>query len=254
MHAHVRAFIQSAVEAFDLRGPVYELGYCPNPGPSWRPPVCHDLPDETYLDYGAHCSLEVDRLEDLAGLPFADAVAGTVIAINSLEHVFEPHRAVAEMRRVLAPGGMLLVASHLDARSPHFLYRYWKPTPHAVQRLLTGFEATLIGWQGADSDAHTLLAIASKPPAPGGFAAGVGLFLDRFQRRLSEAAARVPWSRRLKRLLIGWLQNGTNGRREQDLYKAHFVLHLPVECPFKHSLLADCLPEENAGSRLDLSQ
>lgn len=47
-------------------------------------------------------------------LPFADASFDTVVAFQVLEHVPEPGRMVAEMARVLAPGGRLvLTAPHI---------------------------------------------------------------------------------------------------------------------------------------------
>jgi len=42
-------------------------------------------------------------------LPFGDATVDAAIAIESLEHSLRPQRAVAEMLRVLKPGGRLLV-------------------------------------------------------------------------------------------------------------------------------------------------
>lgn len=44
---------------------------------------------------------------DLQELPFADGSWDLVLHSDTLEHVPEPHRALAECRRVLAPGGAL---------------------------------------------------------------------------------------------------------------------------------------------------
>ena len=50
-------------------------------------------------------------------MPFADASFDAVASINSLDHVDDVGRAVAEMIRVLRPGGLLLVATELNHRA-----------------------------------------------------------------------------------------------------------------------------------------
>jgi SAM-dependent methyltransferase len=46
------------------------------------------------------------HLADMRELPFADGSFGSVLAVQSLEHVPDPERVLAEARRVLAPGGV----------------------------------------------------------------------------------------------------------------------------------------------------
>jgi ubiquinone/menaquinone biosynthesis C-methylase UbiE len=41
-------------------------------------------------------------------MPFPDASFGTVVCTEVLEHIPEPARALAEIERVLRPGGMLI--------------------------------------------------------------------------------------------------------------------------------------------------
>jgi ubiquinone/menaquinone biosynthesis C-methylase UbiE len=54
----------------------------------------------------AHVSFQVG---DACGLPFADAAFDRVVANQVLLHLADPWRAVAEMRRVLGPGGLLSI-------------------------------------------------------------------------------------------------------------------------------------------------
>ncbi len=45
---------------------------------------------------------------DVYSLPFADASFDTVVSLETIEHLEHPDRALAEFKRVLAPGGVLL--------------------------------------------------------------------------------------------------------------------------------------------------
>ena len=262
MPESVRTFLESVAEAFRLEGPIYEFGYGPTvdwfgtasePGPSAHGDAGADDPEP----------VEIGRLEDLVELPFPDGTAGAVVAAGALEHVFEPSKAVEEMARILAPGGLLVVCcsqSNEPSRQP--ADRYWHPTPQAIQRLLADFEATLVGWQGGSESPHSVFGIASKSPTADAFLAGVNHFLDHFQSRMRHAAAQMRWWRRLRQRLFGWARdarNGAAGRRmtfpeARRFYHAQCVLHLPASERLKHRLLAGCLPGENTGSRFDMSR
>lgn len=69
----------------------------------------------------------LDVLGDLARLPFRDAAFDAAVNIVTLEHVPDPACVVAEIARVLAPGGrLLLVVPHEWEvhQHPHDFFRY----------------------------------------------------------------------------------------------------------------------------------
>lgn len=70
----------------------------------------------------------VDLLADVQEMPeVADAAFDTILCTQVLEHVPRPWSAVAELARVLRPGGLLLLSvPHLSAvhEAPHDYYRY----------------------------------------------------------------------------------------------------------------------------------
>ena len=79
----------------------------------------------------------LDCIADLAALPLRDAVFDACLNIVTLEHVREPARVLEELRRVLKPGGrLLLVAPHEWEvhQAPHDYFRF---TRHGLDYLLS---------------------------------------------------------------------------------------------------------------------
>jgi SAM-dependent methyltransferase len=63
-----------------------------------------------------------------AALPFRGAVFDAAVAVDVFDHLDEPTAAVVEAHRVLAPGGLLIVATASRHDSPE-LARVWRPPP-----------------------------------------------------------------------------------------------------------------------------
>lgn len=81
--------------------------------------------------------LEAEFLQSGAeAIPLADAVADTVVMTYTLCTVPEPERALAEIRRVLKPGGRLLFCEH--GLSPDAGVRRWQHRVNPLWRKLAG--------------------------------------------------------------------------------------------------------------------
>jgi SAM-dependent methyltransferase len=84
----------------------------------------------------------VDAVADLTALPFRSAAFPAALHIVTIEHLREPACALAEIARVLAPGGTLLVAAPHEwevHQAPHDYFRF---TRYGLAYLLekAGFE------------------------------------------------------------------------------------------------------------------
>ncbi len=77
---------------------------------------------------------------DFLALPFADGTFDCVYADNSLEHAFDVDRTLAETRRVLAEGGLLLAAIPPDAYNPRraTANHVWKASAADARKRLLG--------------------------------------------------------------------------------------------------------------------
>src|SRR5436190_4740066 len=68
-----------------------------------------------------------DVIASALQIPFADEAFDTVVSTEVLEHVAEPRRALGEMRRVLKPGGYLILSTPMywpRHEVPHDFFRY----------------------------------------------------------------------------------------------------------------------------------
>jgi SAM-dependent methyltransferase len=70
-------------------------------------------------------------------LPLADAEATAILCTETLEHVRETVPFLAELRRALAPGGLLVLTVPFAARWHYVPQDFWRFTPAALDYVLT---------------------------------------------------------------------------------------------------------------------
>jgi SAM-dependent methyltransferase len=124
-----------------------------------------------YRYVGVDIDPSMDRatlLADGQALPFRDACFGLVLSIATLEHVPHPRVMLAEIHRVLRPGGSLVgTVSFLE---PFHGASYFHHTHYGVESGLreAGFEVSLIAavprWSGLDAQARMSLFPRLWPP------------------------------------------------------------------------------------------
>jgi SAM-dependent methyltransferase len=246
-------FVRCAKDAFELPAPVHEFGLNALGAPlvTTEEPGSH-LPEPS--DDGPEDVSRIQPLDEMAQLPYQDGCAGTVACLNVLQHVTDPAAVAAEMIRLLAPGGILLVCSCTGGRSGANADLLWRPAPHAFQKLLAPLEATLIGWQGREGDPHSIYALGCKAPVSPKYLAGANRFLRDFRQTLAREQQAVPWLEKAREWLARISGRPTTGRARADYYHSQFVMHAPLDAQLHHDVLANCLQMPQLGSRIDLTQ
>lgn len=100
-----------------------------------------------YITFGEDgTSTGEDTKGDLLAMPFADASFDGVVLTEVLEHCVNPRAAIAEVFRVLRPGGLLLVTSPFiwpDHRTEDYA-DYWRFTEQGWGLLLRAFRDVVI--------------------------------------------------------------------------------------------------------------
>jgi SAM-dependent methyltransferase len=90
---------------------------------------------------------DADRIGDITAMDLPSASVDTIICTEVLEHVAQPWVAIAEMHRVLRPGGRLFVTSPFfwPEHGRDGLYQdYWRFTRDGWTSLLSAFEVVTI--------------------------------------------------------------------------------------------------------------
>jgi SAM-dependent methyltransferase len=111
---------------------------------------------EEALDFGmsGHDSI---KTFDGVHIPFSDNSFDNILCTEVLEHAVDPVALVDEMRRVLKPGGTLVVTVPFSARVHHAPYDFHRFTRFRLAALFDGFDRSEIAPRGND-----IAAIASK--------------------------------------------------------------------------------------------
>jgi SAM-dependent methyltransferase len=106
----------------------------------------------------------VDRIEDLHALTMAGDSIGSALLLDTVEHVARPWRALEEIHRVLRPGGIVLITSHMYFPIHAHPDDFWRFTKSGFAVLLERFEAICVESAGMPKLPHTVIGVAAKPP------------------------------------------------------------------------------------------
>src|SRR4029077_8187102 len=173
MRDHNKAFCRLVAETFDCPAPVYEFGAFQVEGQEGYANLRGMFPGKAYVGGDRRRGPGVDRVEDVSSISLPDGSAGTVLCIETFEHVFEVRRAFDEVFRVLKPGGMFVITSPLNFRIHGYPDDYWRMTPQCLRRMLAPYAARLTGYQGYHKFPHSVMGLGVKAPAPADFVARV---------------------------------------------------------------------------------
>ncbi|KXU29326.1 hypothetical protein AXW74_23670 [Sphingobium sp. AM] len=152
-----------------LNGELLDVGCGEMPYRSFLPPTVRytgiDVPHAGA--FAMQGNEEVVAFDGLS-IPFGDATFDTVLCTEVLEHSPEPKALLAEIERVLKPGGMLIATVPFSARVHYAPYDFHRFSKYALDRMLRSFIHVHIEERGNDIAviANKLIVVALRLAKP----------------------------------------------------------------------------------------
>ena len=162
MRPNIRQFVEVVSRTLPIAGPIYEFGSYRVKGQEELADLRPFFPGKEYVGCDMRPGLGVDRILDLHGIDLPDETAGTVLCLETLEHVEFCHQAVAGMHRILRAGGICVLSSAMAFPIHEYPSDYWRFTPAGFASLMRPFETRYIGYIGDEYMPHTVLGLGGK--------------------------------------------------------------------------------------------
>jgi SAM-dependent methyltransferase len=166
MRQSIKDFVTIAAKDLLISEPIYEFGSLQVPGQEGFADLRKLFPAKKYIGADIRKGPGVDKILDIHEINLPSEHAGTVLCLDTLEHVEYPHKALEEIHRVLKPDGIAIISSVMDFPIHDYPYDYWRFTPEAFRSLLKPFTDSFIGSVGRKDFPHTVVGIGFKTFAP----------------------------------------------------------------------------------------
>ena len=148
----VLKWLEKVTVSGEFDEPIVEFGALQVEGQKGFADLRRFFPGKDYLGCDLVKGAGVDRLENLEFSRFAPNSIGTVLALETFEHVQHPWEAVKEIYRILKPGGSVLISIPFHFPVHFFPDDYWRMTTSGLEALLktAGFTEITVSDSGED--------------------------------------------------------------------------------------------------------
>jgi SAM-dependent methyltransferase len=162
MRHNIRTFVEAFSKTFKIEEPIVEIGSFQVPGQEELANLRSIFKDKEFIGCDIRAGKGVDKIENAECLSFDNESIGTVIMVDTIEHIENPFNALSEIYRVLKPDGIVVISSEMDLQIHNHPYDYWRFTPEAFRALLKQFPAKIIGYSGNPKKPYTVLGVGLK--------------------------------------------------------------------------------------------
>ncbi|MEE9615159.1 MAG: methyltransferase domain-containing protein [Thermodesulfobacteriota bacterium] len=139
-----KELIEIIANCIDVPEPIYEFGSLQVAGQEEFADLRPYFPGKTYVGCDMREGTGVDLVMDVHSLDTESGSVGTVISIDTLEHVERFWTAVEEFHRVLRPDGLLVLTSVMKFGIHDHPHDFWRFTPDGFRSLTRNFATQLV--------------------------------------------------------------------------------------------------------------
>jgi SAM-dependent methyltransferase len=156
----IKRFVRICAETLPLSDPIYEFGSLQVPkGFADLRPL---FPGKKYIGADMREGPGVDMVLNLHNIDLPSGVAGTVMIMDTLEHVEYVRKAIDEAHRILNENGVLIISSVMNFSIHDHPHDYWRFTPEAFKSLLKPFNFSFVDFAGEETFPRTVVGIGFK--------------------------------------------------------------------------------------------
>jgi len=191
MRQAVKEFAEIVAATLPVQGPVYEFGALLVPGQFGFGDLRPLFTGVEFVGADMREGPGVDRILNLHDIDVPDGEVGTVLCLDTLEHVEYPRRAMEEIHRILKPDGMAVITSVMKFPIHDYPHDYWRFTPEAFRSILKPFADVFVGSAGQPDFPSTVVGIGFKGRRPD---------MSAFESRIRDwpRAGKAPFRQKVK--------------------------------------------------------
>jgi len=162
MRESIKCFVKICAEILPISEPIYEFGSLQVPGQEGFADLRPFFPEKKYVGADMREGPGVDIILNLHKINLPSESVGTVLILDTLEHVEFVREAIEEVHRILKPNGVLVISSVMNSPIHDHPHDYWRFTPEAFKSLLKFFNSSFVDFAGESNFPHTIIGIGVK--------------------------------------------------------------------------------------------
>lgn len=166
MRESIKEFAKLCAKTLPISDPVYEFGSLQVPGQENFADLRPFFSGKKFVGADMQEGPGVDVVLNLHQIDLPSESVGTVLILDTLEHVEYLRKAMEEAHRILKPNGMIIISSVMNFPIHDFPYDYWRFTPEAFKSLLKFFSSSIVDTSGESFFPHTVVGVGFKGLAP----------------------------------------------------------------------------------------
>jgi len=166
MRESIKQFVKMCSEILPISEPIYEFGSLQVPSQEGFADLRPIFYGKKYIGADMRQGSGVDVILNLHSIDLPSESTGTVLILDTLEHVEFPLKAMEEAYRILKPNGFVVISSVMNFPIHDHPSDYWRFTPEGFKSILSPFDFSFVDFAGDENFPHTIVGLGFKDSLP----------------------------------------------------------------------------------------